>query len=94
MDVDAPRRSLRKREEKSYTETPDFIIEEDLGRKGRQLGKSALATHTNNSNSTEDRSAAAGPGNSTTNALSNGDVVMESDDDDDGPLEPLPLPKV
>lgn len=27
--------------------------------------------------------------------LSNGDVEMESDeDDDDGPLEPLPLPKV
>jgi hypothetical protein len=30
------------------------------------------------------------------NSISNGDVEMASDDDedDDGPLEPLPLPKV
>ena len=28
--MDGPRRSLRKREEKSYAESPDMIIEEDL----------------------------------------------------------------
>lgn len=28
--LDGPRRSLRKREEKSYAESPDMIIEEDI----------------------------------------------------------------
>ena len=86
------RRSLRKREGKSYAEfgEVDFMIEDENSvptspLKGANSGGATSASvirQTNHHN------------NST--PLSNGDVEMESedDDDDDGPLEPLPLPKV
>ena len=86
------RRSLRKREGKSYAEfgEADFIIDDDNSvptspLKGASSGgatsaSSVIRHQANHNNSTP---------------LSNGDIEMESEDDeDDGPLEPLPLPKV
>ena len=69
------RRSLRKREEKSYVESPDLIFEDDGGRRiadGGSASKGRLTVK-----------AAA--------VISNGDVEMESEDDDEplDPL-PLP----
>ena len=77
--MDGPRRSSRKREEKSYAESPDFIIEEALlaGSKQERATNHVTKEIVNNSV-----------------VVSNGDVEMESDDDDDAELPPLPLPKV
>ena len=85
------RRSLRKREGKSYAEfgEADFIIEDNDSvptspLKGARDSGGATSTviRPNHHNSQQSNS--------------NGDVEMESEDDseDDGPLEPLPLPKV
>ena len=102
---DGPRRrSLRKREGKSYAEfgEGDFIIEEDHSEPGSPL-KSLSAGHERGGRDLRPNSHAANPlssvalNSSATAPVSNGDVEMESDvddDDDDGPLEPLPLPKV
>lgn len=84
------RRSLRKREGKSYAEfgEADFIIEDNDSvptspLKGARDSGGATSTviRPNHHNSQQN--------------TSNGDVEMESEDDsdDDGPLEPLPLPK-
>lgn len=78
------RRSLRKREGKSYAEfgDADFIIDED----GSVPGSPVKAV---SGNAVTNSISATAP-------ISNGDVEMESEDDEDdnGPLEPLPLPKV
>ena len=103
MDANEPsrRRSLRKREGKSYAEfgEADFIIDEDNSESA--AGNSPLKGGVNNSHSNRTNShsvsaaASGGMAAASNNVLSNGDVEMESeDDDDDGPLEPLPLPKV
>jgi hypothetical protein len=101
-----PRRSLRKREEKSYAESPDLIIEEDdnSNSNGRPFMKHGLG----------------GADRLSSLALNNGDVEMMSDgednpktaggskkidddDDDDSsvtldettaPVQDIPLPKV
>ena len=92
---DGPRRrSLRKREGKSYAEfgEADFIIEEDHSEPGSPL-KHPGGGHHIRPNSHPPTSSLAALNSSA--PVSNGDVEMESDDeDDDGPLEPLPLPKV
>lgn len=102
LDANEPsrRRSLRKREGKSYAEfgEADFIIDEDNSESA--AGNSPLKGGVNNSHSNRTNShsvsaaASGGMAAASNNVLSNGDVEMESeDDDDDGPLEPLPLPK-
>lgn len=80
------RRSLRKREGKSYTEfgETDIYFEDDNS--GPNSPVKGLNSRKPNAHKMNSESA----------PVSNGDVEMESEDDsdDDGPLEPLPLPKV
>ena len=83
------RRSLRKREGKSYAEfgEADFIIDDD-----NSVPTSPLKGANSGGATSVIRNQASNHHNST--PLSNGDIEMESEDDDDTPLEPLPLPKV
>jgi len=85
-DAGSRRRSMRKREGKSYAEfgESDIYFEEDnSGPNSPVKGLNSRNSKTHKMNS------------ETAPAVSNGDVEMESEDDsdDDGPLEPLPLPK-
>ena len=77
---------MRKREGKSYAEfgESDIYFEED------NSGPNSPVKGLNSRNSKTNKM------NSEPAPVSNGDVEMESEDDsdDDGPLEPLPLPKV
>ena len=99
-DTRSGRRSLRKREGKTYVEDDfDFMLGEDKSgpnsplKGGKRRGSEAANANSrpNNSGGNSDHNT-----NNKATPLSNGDVEMESDeDDDDGrPLEPLPLPKV
>lgn len=77
---------MRKREGKSYAEfgESDIYFEED------NSGPNSPVKGLNSRNSNPHKM------NAESAPVSNGDVEMESEDDsdDDGPLEPLPLPKV
>ncbi len=93
--TDGPRRSLRKREEKSYAESPDLIIEEvrcPLPSPARTATKAITAV-------TDARNARKGAvGSATTPAvISNGDVDMhseeENEEEEDG-VENMPVYKV
>ena len=81
------RRSLRKREGKSYAEfgDADFIIEDDNSTPGSPIKGAHHPRHSNAHKMNSDNN----------HSISNGDVDMESaSEDDEGPLDPLPLPKV
>jgi hypothetical protein len=84
-DAGGRRRSMRKREGKSYAEfgESDIYFEEDNS--GPNSPVKGLNSRNSNAHKLNAESA----------PVSNGDVEMESEDDsdDDGPLEPLPLPK-
>ena len=85
MDSAAPiRRSSRKKEDKSYVEIPDSMLEitESKGHTNGPLSFKELTGYGQNNTG----------GGAT--VLSNGDVEMESEDDDDEDLPLLPLPKV
>ena len=91
------RRSLRRREEKSYTEIgePEYLIDDDSSPnspvKSNAKGGASVDKHSNSELPNNHRSTT----NNHHSTISNGDVEMESEEsDDDGPLEPLPLPKV
>lgn len=94
------RRSLRKREGKSYNEDgfDNLIFDDDNSAPGSPIkgaNKKTTRQNSTKSNSNNPKMNDNTTGNS--NAVnSNGDVEMESEDDsdDDGPLEPLPVPKV
>ena len=77
------RRSSRKKEDKSYVELPDSMIDiaESRG-------------HNNGPLSCKDRGFSQNNSDGGAIGLSNGDVEMESEDDDDEDLPLLPLPKV
>ena len=82
-NMDGPRRSSRRREEKSYVEIPDSMIE------------LAESRHQNDASlSCKDRGMVHSASGGGAVGLSNGDVEMESEDDDDEDLPLLPLPKV
>jgi len=93
------RRSLRKREGKSYNEDgfDNLIFDDDNSAPGSPIkgaNKKTTRQNSTKSNSNNPKMNDNTTGNS--NAVnSNGDVEMESEDDsdDDGPLEPLPVPK-
>ena len=96
--MDGPRRSLRKREEKSYVESPDFIIDDLLKGQGNAspatngphspAGGGGGANHNSHHHPLKD-------GIMSNSIISNGDVEMESEEEDDGaPLPHLPEPKV
>jgi len=77
------RRSSRKKEDKSYVELPDSMIDiaESRG-------------HNNGPLSCKDRGFSQNNSDTGAIGLSNGDVEMESEEDDDEDLPLLPLPKV
>ena len=77
------RRSSRKKEDKSYVEIPDSMIELTDSR-----------GHNNGPLSCKDKGFSQNSTSGGATALSNGDVEMESEDDDDEDLPLLPLPKV
>ena len=81
--MDGSRRSIRKREDKSYVEINDSMVELDNSKR-RNNGPSCMKV------------GGSGHGTSIGGsvALSNGGVEMESEDDDDEDLPLLPLPKV
>ena len=82
-NMDAPRRSSRRREEKSYVEIPDSMIE------------TIDSTHRNDASlSCKDKGMVHSSSGGGAVGLSNGDVEMESEDDEDEDLPLLPLPKV
>ena len=84
MDPAAPiRRSSRKKEDKSYVEIPDSMIEMTESR-----------AHNNGPVSCKDRGFSQNISGGGGVGLSNGDVEMESEEDDDEDLPLLPLPKV
>ena len=87
------RRSLRKREGKSYNEDgfDNLIFDDDNSAPGSPIKGANKKTTRQNSKSNSNPKI-----NDTANVVSNGDVEMPSEDDsdDDGPLEPLPIPKV
>ena len=100
--MDGPRRSLRKREEKSYAESPDLIIEED-----RSVPRKVLLSSTNQTNHTGSGSGTAHHGNSDHSpavdgahgVLNNGDVHMESEEEQEedevsAPVNVMVPPKV
>ena len=89
------RRSLRRREEKSYAETPELIYDDDSSSPNSPTkGTTGKSLH-NPIPSVKDL-AKNDHHVTTNNTISNGDVEMESDEesDDGAPLPPLPLPKV
>ena len=76
--LDAPRRSSRKREDKSYAECPDIVIEEDF-LSGPAAKKPALL---------------GGPGANMTISVSNGiEMESDSEEDDVLPHIPYPKVK-
>ena len=84
MDPPPPiRRSSRKKEDKSYVEIPDSMIE---------LADSR--GHNNGPSSCKDGGFSHDVSGEGAMALTNGDVEMESEEDDDEDLPLLPLPKV
>ena len=77
--LDQPRRSSRKREDKSYVECPDIVIEEDYLSKPSPAKKANLG---------DNPQPAKKPGQT------NG-IEMESDEDEDDEIfPPLPPPQV
>lgn len=105
VNMDGPRRSRRKREEKSYAESPDLIIEED-----RSLPSASSSPSKAFSGASRDFFVKGSHQNShdlignssNCNVIGNGDVHMESEDDEEeqeedeisAPVDVIPLPKV
>ena len=84
MESHAPiRRSSRKKEDKSYVEIPDSMIELTDSR-----------GHNNGPSSCKDGGFSQNMSGGGATGLSNGDVEMESEESDDEDLPLLPLPKV
>ena len=84
------RRSMRKREGKSYAE----IGEAELFFEDENSVPTSPLKGANSGGATSVATVIRQANNHHSTPLSNGDIEMESEDDDDSPLEPLPLPKV
>jgi len=83
------RRSMRKREGKSYAE----IGEAELFFEDENSVPTSPLKGANSGGATSVATVIRQANNHHSTPLSNGDIEMESEDDDDTPLEPLPMPK-
>lgn len=92
MDLDdQPRRSSRRRAEKSYVETPDLVIEQE------NLAAAAAAKALLASSGLSPNSAGVKADGTVGTVVHNGDIEMESDNEEDeesAPVSDMKQPKV